>query len=463
MNSRRRRWVGLTVTVAVLAVGPGVASAHTVASSRFESPLPLSWLFAGAGVTVALTALWLAVTERTPAASRDGRHVLTVPARVTTALRYGLAGVFLAGVITALVVGILGRQVAAENVATLFVWPVWFRGLALLALLVGTVWPTLSPWQTLYRGLLRLEGDRIALVGSYPDRLGAWPAVVGFVVLLGIVENLTVIPRSPRLTTVVVASYALAMLAGAVCFGPTWFRKADPLGVLYRLFGRVASLSVTRREDGSYSLHARAPWTGCLDAVAGSSLVVFVVATVYTVSFDGFTNTRLYQRVLFGTRDVLGTGPGTSMLLYAVGLAGFLAAFVAGVWAVERLGASAGRDWTDALAAFAPTVLPIAAAYEVAHNYPYVLRNLADLVARSLSGSASLDILGWLSLPAFWASQVLLIVVGHVVAVVAAHYVAVERYETVSDARRGHLPLVVVMVGYTVLSLWIISQPVVAG
>ena len=63
----------------------------------------------------------------------------------------------------------------------------------------------------------------------------------------------------------------------------------------------------------------------------------------------------------------------------------------------------------------------------------------------------------------FWGSQVALIVVGHVVAVVAAHYVAVERYGSGTAAHRGHLPLVVLMVGYTVLSLWIISQPVVAG
>jgi hypothetical protein len=66
-----------------------------------------------------------------------------------------------------------------------------------------------------------------------------------------------------------------------------------------------------------------------------------------------------------------------------------------------------------------------------------------------------------LSLPAFWASQVLLVVAGHVVAVVAAHHVAVERYPSRSAARRGHLPLVVLMVGYTVLSLWIVTQPVV--
>ncbi|MFC6732932.1 hypothetical protein [Haladaptatus sp. GCM10025893] len=57
----------------------------------------------------------------------------------------------------------------------------------------------------------------------------------------------------------------------------------------------------------------------------------------------------------------------------------------------------------------------------------------------------------------------LLIIVGHVVAVVAAHGVAIRRYATPSLARRSHVPLVALMVGYTVLSLWIISRPVVTG
>jgi hypothetical protein len=80
-----------------------------------------------------------------------------------------------------------------------------------------------------------------------------------------------------------------------------------------------------------------------------------------------------------------------------------------------------------------------------------------------LPGLGQIELLGWLSLPVFWASQVGLIVVGHVAAVIAAHHVAIDRYGSLSAARRAHLPLVVVMVGYTVLSLWIVSQPVIAG
>ena len=464
---RRLSWIARgSLLLIILIMGPGVASAHDVTGSRFDAPLPLTLLFGGAGATVALTALWLAVTEQAAAPTERRRPVLTISSSIARPIWYGVQGLFLAGVVAALVLGFVSRQVAAENFATVFTWPVWFRGVALLAIVLGNPWRILSPWRTIYRGLVWLEGRSLAVLGPYPTVLGEWPAVVGFVVLIGIIENLTVIPRSPRLTTVILAMYALVMIGGATLYGTVWLRRADPLGVFYRLFGRVAPINISRTDDG-YAVALRPPWRGCLDPVDSVPLVIFVIATVYTVSFDGFTNTQLFQTVLFDVRDALGTGPETSVLLYTVGLTGFVLTFGVGSWVVERLGAEMGRGWVTAARWFAPTVLPIATAYEVAHNYPYVIRNLGRLVVISVQwvspGIESVSPLGWLSLPIFWGSQVLLIVLGHVIAVVAAHYVAVKRYDSPVAARRGHLPLVGLMVGYTVLSLWIISQPVVSG
>jgi hypothetical protein len=179
------------------------------------------------------------------------------------------------------------------------------------------------------------------------------------------------------------------------------------------------------------------------------------VAAVYTLSFDGFVETPTYQALLFAGRDALGIGGAAAGVLYLVGLAAFLVVFALVVRTTTLLdGPHAGA------VAFAPTVVPIAAAYEVAHNYPYVLRNLGRLPGTL--GFGAVDPLGWLSVPLFWGSQVVLIVLGHVVAVAAAHRVAVGHTDTRRDALLAHAPIVVLMVGYTVLSLWIVSRPVVA-
>jgi hypothetical protein len=458
MDERR----GLFILVTVLTAFVGVGSAHQIQSSRFTAPIPLSLLFGGAAVTVAATAAWLAITGDRSTEQRTW-SAFVLPTSIATIVRHGARAVFFAGFFVTIVRGFAGPQIAAENFATVFVWAVWFKGVGLLSILVGSPWRVLSPWRTLYDGLTRIEGDEIAVLGSYPSWLGSWPALGGFVVGIGILENLTIVPRSPAATAVVIVGYTVVMVLGAVAFGPEWFRRADALEVLYRLFGRVAPVAFVTTDDG-YRIAFRPPWTGCTRPVERFGLVAFVVATVYTVSFDGFTNTPEFQRLLFGLRDLLSTGPGTSVFIYVLGLAGFVAAFVGVSVVMEAVSESGG--WRATAVAFAPTVVPIAAAYEVAHNYPFVVERLGRLAAVAWSLAVTpiepLDLLGWLSVPVFWGSQVLLIVAGHVIAVVAAHAVAVARYETLSRARRAHLPLVVLMVGYTVLSLWIISRPVVS-
>ena len=345
---------------------------------------------------------------------------------------------------------------------------------ALVAVVAGSLWRVVSPWRTLYDLVVAVEGRPLAVLGEYPDRLGAWPAVVGFVLGVGVVENLTVATRSPRLTVAIAAGYTAVMLAGGAAYGREWFERADALAVLFALLGRVAVLDARRTDDGGARVAVRPPWRGATAPLADASTVVFVVATVYTVSFDGFTATRVYQRLLFDARGVVGVGA-ASVALYLAGLVAFVASFLAAVALVERLGVRANRpgaggDATDgavgATVSFGGTVVPIAAAYEVAHNYPFVAANLGGAlgVGRDLAlgtAGAPVDLLAWLPTAWFWGSQVLFIVAGHVVAVVAAHRVAVARYPTAAAARRGHAPLVVVMVGYTLLSLWVVSRPVV--
>lgn len=152
--------------------------------------------------------------------------------------------------------------------------------------------------------------------------------------------------------------------------------------------------------------------------------------------------------------------------LYGIGFAGFLGSYLIASLAVDALATGGKTGWRGTAQAFAPTLVPIAAAYEAAHNYPFVLQSAGQFltIARDLlvGADTSVSLLEWLSVLAFGGSQIGLIIGGHVIAVVAARRVAIGRYETRSLARRGHFPLVVVMVGYTVLSLWIVSRPLVA-
>jgi hypothetical protein len=60
-----------------------------------------------------------------------------------------------------------------------------------------------------------------------------------------------------------------------------------------------------------------------------------------------------------------------------------------------------------------------------------------------------------------WYSQVFLIVAGHVVTVYLAHAVALRLLGDSKLAWRSQYPILVLMILYTVSSLWIITQPIV--
>ncbi len=62
-----------------------------------------------------------------------------------------------------------------------------------------------------------------------------------------------------------------------------------------------------------------------------------------------------------------------------------------------------------------------------------------------------------------WIVSVTAIVLGHVVAVFLSHVMALRMFGDRVTVLRSQLPMLVLMVGYTMTSLWILSQPIVAS
>jgi hypothetical protein len=59
-----------------------------------------------------------------------------------------------------------------------------------------------------------------------------------------------------------------------------------------------------------------------------------------------------------------------------------------------------------------------------------------------------------------WYVQVVLIVLGHVIAVYLAHLRAAERFRSAQRVLLSQYPLLLLMVLYTMTSLWILAQPI---
>ena len=116
-------------------------------------------------------------------------------------------------------------------------------------------------------------------------------------------------------------------------------------------------------------------------------------------------------------------------------------------------------------------LVPIAVAYHLSHYFSLLLTAgqfaiplASDPFGRGwdLFGTAGYKVdLAVVSPYVFWYGAVLLIVVGHVIAVYLAHVAALRLFGTARAALASQVPMLALMVAYTTLSLWILAQPIV--
>ncbi|WP_232702559.1 hypothetical protein [Halobacterium wangiae] len=360
-----------------------------------------------------------------------------------------------------LAASVLGPSTPTTNLAILVVWVGWWAGYAMSTYLVGNSWPVVNPWRTLAR-VLPTSSQR-----PYPERYGAWPSVAGLLALVW-VEVVSPLAANPQALGALVAAYTVATLAGAARYGTdTWFGRVDPVSRVFRLYGRVAP--VQRGPDG---LQLRLPGAALTDLRTDDEpgSTAFVVALLWVTTFDGLVATPAWNALAgpllspVAGNGVLGGAVVALFYLVAllVGFGGFLLAY--------RFAAARSRERVDSFLApsvverwFAPSLLPIAAGYHVAHFLGYFLTLSPALVGLLGAPFGGVDTVQVAVLPAWFGTlQLALVVLGHLLAVWVAHALAIELFPGVLRPIRSQYPFVVVMMVYTMTSAWVVGQPTVA-
>ena len=444
-NRRRRIALGL-LGISVLA---DPASAHVGSLGSVASGSIPFWFVAltGGGVIGVSFLFATLVTERGAIETvLSWRRRLPVP--VTTVLRRlaALLGVFGLGFVV--IVGLDGPPQALSNAAVLVVWAGWWAGYTMTVYAIGNSWQAINPWRTI---AALIPGGR----ADYPSRLGVWPSVVGLLALVWI-EVVSPVAEDPRLLAVVVMAYSVVTIAGAAVYGTdVWFGHVDPIARVFRYYGRMAPLQRTER-----GVELVLPGTGLTRSRAdGIDEAAFVVALVWVTTYDGLVSTPLWATAIEPLVDV-GVPP---LLLYLLAvLAGFwfffaayrIASKYARVIAGSYVSVAFVRDW------FAPSLVPIAAGYHVAHFLGYLLALSPALVAALVSPLSATAPPEVLVLPSWFGSlQLVFVLLGHVLAVWVAHTLAFELFPGRLQPIRSQYPFVAVMILYTMTSMWIVSQP----
>lgn len=443
--------------------------AHGMGGST-DLPLPLAYALIGGVWALVVTFAVVAVAWRTPRfdPAKPGRDL---PQWVTSAvdspgIRRVLAAVVLIATVWIVVAAIWGPQDSDNALPGAFYVLLWV-GLVAVSVVVGPIWRVISPVRTVWRlGTMRRRGGVAADARRrYPAGFGYWPAVLGLLAFVWL-ELASPDPGSLTAIKIWILCYVMVMVTGATVFGSTWFARADPFEVYSVTVSRLAPL---RRNAATGRVVVGNPLDHLPTMPVRPGTVAVLAVLLGSTAFDSFSQSKAFRNFVdrnaaavpfvgdSGGGSVLRTA-GLLLFVVVVGVSFTAAARATGGVTSEQRRALPGR--------LAHCLIPIVVGYIFAHYLSYLVERGQETIVRltdplgrgwHLLGLDSGDVVYFLSLnpTLLWTIKVACVVVGHVVAVIAAHDQAL-RVIPVGHQLTGQLAMMLVMVAYTLTGLYLL-------
>lgn len=365
--------------------------------------------------------------------------------------------------------GAAGPHDPLANLLPLAIWTVWWIAIVGLHAIAGDVWRYLNPWTGIYALLFAHAADSRMI--RLPRPAGSWPAVIIFL-LFAMFYLAYPAPDDPERLAVVAGGYWLFTFVAMVIFGARdWLRRGECFSVLMSHYASIAPIG----RHGDTVRFGMPGWrivSAPALSISGSAFVIMLLATG---SFDGLNETFWWLAWL-GINPL--EFPGRSAVIWptVAGLVGanilLVAAFALTVFAGLALVGETAR-FAEAFGRLARTILPIAAAYHAAHYLVSLLVN-GQYVAGALNDplKTGADIFGiepfyvttgFLnatdSVRLIWLTQAGVIVIGHMLAVLLSHAIAVDMFTNARKATISQIPQALFMIVYTLFGLWLLAAP----
>ena len=435
---------------AVLAIFlPFIADAHAFGEVH-TLPLPFHYYALGAAGALVASFGVLAFLSTRPVTSTPVMS-LTFPRALQVALQVlGLALYFLA-----IISAFFGAD-SSHNPALGVFWILFLLGVMYLSVIFGGLWRWMSPFETLGRLFGRTQP-----LSRYPEQWGTWPAFGLFFGIIWLELFAGPISARPSFIGLVLVVLGVFAIVGTRIFGADmWFRHGDPFSVLFSLVGRIAPVQFRGN-----TIELVRPTTRLTEAAPHVSVVFFILLLLSSTAIDSLRETVVWWDLFYSNAlqaaiyqyqvsAVLLVSPFIYFALFAGAL--FLAKSITGV----------GKSVSELSRAFAYSLIPIAVGYHIAHYFSLLaaegqkfVANISDPLGKKwdLIGTASFR---GAEIPpdAMWAIQFWAILIGHIIAAYIAHRIALTVFANRKHVILGQLPVLLLMVAYTVFGLWILIQ-----
>lgn len=447
-----RKLLALLLALPVLL--PLTASAHGI-GQIYALPVPLRYYLLGAGVAVAFSFFIIALFLNKRTADGQTDKTLLVPWTAPILSIFRGVAVFL--LLLAIAAGIIGSQSAIQNFTPVFFWIYFVLGFGILSLFIGNIWEKINPWKTI---------TNWADFESRPKRISG---IVGVILLLGLFWLELVSGQSfvPRTLGMVLTLYTLVNLVMSYLY-ENWYQDGELFSVLFSFIGKLSHLrigddnrSLVIVNEGKKLNGTPAPWW-----ILGTAGVLLAGA-----SFDSLKETVMWFQWLralgFSSSSML--GPTIGIILAPLP---FLLLYLLAAWVMKQL---VGKEYRTLELAqrFVWSLIPIAFGYTLAHNFSLTIVTAPQMLALisdpfgfgwNLFGTTSFSQTNLLlGAKTVWFIEIGFIILAHVVGVLYAHMLALNIFKDPKAAMKSQYPMVVLMIGFTVMTLWLLSQPLVVA
>ncbi len=446
----------LYLFITVLLCVPTVTYAHGI-GEVYALPVPLKYYLLGAGIAVAFSFFIIALfVNKTSVAPKADKTIISNASWLSsTILLFRLVSMLL--LILSVIAGVIGLQDPAENFTPVFFWIYFVLGMGILSLLIGNLWEKINPWKTVSEWTDFTSGSRTV------------SGLVGIILLLALfwLELVSGLSFVPRVLGILLTLYTIVNLVMASLY-KNWYQDGELFSVLFSFIGKLAhyrigddNKSLVAVNENNKLIGTPAPWW--LLGIAGVLLA--------GASFDSLKETVMWFKWLdfFGFSSSSIFAPSIGIILAPFP---FLLAYLLAVWIMKKL---VGSQYStlDLARRFVWSLIPIAFGYTLAHNFSLTIVTAPQMLALisdpfgfgwNLFGTVSLaqsEVL--LGAKMVWFIEVGFIVLAHIVGVLYAHILAINIFKNPKMALKSQYPLVILMVGFTAMTLWLLSQPLVVS
>ncbi|QKM64221.1 hypothetical protein DCO17_02630 [Polynucleobacter tropicus] len=456
-----------------------LARAHSF-DERYDLPIPLEFFLVGGGAVVAATFLMIVIAVKSWPTSWhiSGSSVLVFGERMSATILFLGQLVSITLLFLVIAAGFWGPGNPLLNLAPNFIWITWWLGTSLFIALFGNIWPIINPWSALY-DLLAWIGQRLGLQLKTPSPMLVFPNYLGLfwvtacLLAWSWMEVVYPIAFVPAKVASIGLIWTLLSLIGVYLFGrDVWLKRGDVFSVYFEMLGQFG---IFYFQTSDRSLRIRMPGAGILLNANywrnTPGVMAFIIAMLAIVLFDGLHGSEGWGYFISLVQH-LGLSR-ISSSSYAMGTIGLLL-----VWLVF-MGLFYGSCWISSCYAnvsvgqlshfFATALIPIAVAYLIAHNFSSLMiqgQSIIFLMSDPLglgwdifSTANFRPNIGVIDAKFTWYMAVFAIVVGHIIALVLNHLLAMRLVGSSQKATWVTLPQAVLMIMFTMLSLVIIAEP----